>query len=469
MEITIKPTYKQHLAYLALDNPEIDAVFLGGGAGGGKSWAICESRLIRALRYPGYRSFIGRKELKRLMQSTFVTWQKVCQHHKIPPSQWKLNGQYNYIELANGSRIDLIDVDYNPSDPLYERFGSLEYTDGALEEAGEIHPLSYDVLKTRIGRHMNKELGVKAVMLITGNPKKNWTYSEFYKPWKDGTLSPRIAFIQSLFMDNPWTAEEYGNQLAQIKDKATKERLMNGNWEYDDDPTALMTFDAIQDLFTNSVEISNQMWLVCDVARLGNDKTTISIWEGLKCIKQVEMSKSTTDRTAAEIGSLIRAFQIPRSHCIIDEDGIGGGVVDQLPGVKGFIANSTPVVNPRTFTSDNYYNLKAQCGYKLAELINDRKMLFVTQDTKIKERLMEELGQIKAKDVDKDGKLKLISKDQVKELIGRSPDWSDNLLMRVWFELNPSVISSAPKVFYPKSKQNSTTNYNGVAKNSKMW
>ena len=36
---------------------------------------------------------------------------------------------------------------YQPSDPMYERFGSLEFTDGALEECGEIRFEAFDILK----------------------------------------------------------------------------------------------------------------------------------------------------------------------------------------------------------------------------------------------------------------------------------------------------------------------------------
>jgi len=115
MKIRLKPTHKQYEAWLALENHNI--VFLGGGAGGGKSWWLCETRLVNAYRYPGYKSFIGREELKRLMASTFLTWCKVCKYHNIPQDDWKLNGQYNYIEFKNGSRIDLLDLKYLPSDP----------------------------------------------------------------------------------------------------------------------------------------------------------------------------------------------------------------------------------------------------------------------------------------------------------------------------------------------------------------
>jgi phage terminase large subunit len=450
MEITIRPSIKQHIVYQALNDPKIDEVFFGGGAGGGKTWAICESRLMRALMYPGYRSFIGRKELKRLMQSTYVTWTKVCQEHKIPQDSWKLNGQYNFIEFTNGSRIDLLDVDYLPSDPLYERFGSLEYTDGALEECGEIHSLAHDVLKTRIGRHKNREFNLKANLLLTGNPSKNWTYSEFYKPWKEKELPEGILFVQALYMDNKFTAEEYGKQLSQVKDKATKERLMFGNWEYDDDPTALLEYDAILDLFTNHIQTGNR-YLVCDVARLGNDKTTITIWNGLLAEKCFEYQKQTTDRTVLVIKELEFSENIPRSHVLIDEDGIGGGVVDNLPGCKGFVANSRPIEG---IIKENYVNLKAQCAWRLADLVNSRLMGVRCDDLTIKEKIIGDLEQIKRKDADKDGKLKLVPKEYIKELLGRSPDWGDNLLLRAWFEVNKSFDYSSAQaiVFVPKFK-----------------
>lgn len=433
MELTLRPTLKQHQAYQALNNKEIDTVFLGGGAGGGKSWWLCESRLLNALRFPGYKSFIGREELKRLMQSTYVTFTKVCQYHNIPQGTYKLNGQYNYIDFKNGSRIDLLDLKFLPTDPLYERFGSLEYTDGAIEEAGEVHFLAYDVLKTRIGRHKNRDFKLHPTLAVTGNPKKNWTYTLFYKPFRDKLLPKNIAFVQSLYQDNKYTAEDYEKQLMQISDKATKQRLMFGNWEYDDDPTALIKYENIVDLFTNTIEESGEKFITADIARFGRDKTVIKVWKGLECYLIKTFQKQGLDVTVEEIKKLERDEKVPRSHILIDEDGVGGGVLDMLPGAKGFIANSVPISTKHD--KENYQNLKAQCTYLMADYINNHKMVIKNCEQIVKDLIIAELEQIKSKDADKDGKRKIIGKDEIKEVIGHSPDYADNIMMRMWFEL----------------------------------
>jgi len=417
MKIKLKPTKKQFDAYEALKTK--DEVFFGGGAGGGKSWWLCESRLVNCYLYPEYKSFIGREELKRLMQSTYVTWQKVCSFHKIPSNDWKLNGQYNYIEFKNGSRIDLIDLKLNPSDPLYERYGSLEYTDGAIEEAGEVNALSKDVLGSRIGRHKNKEYNIRPTLSITGNPKKNWTYKEYYKPHRDGTLP---------------------EQLSQIKDKSTKQRLMFGNWEYDDSDTSLVKYDDILDMFTNPVKESNDKYLIADIARYGGDKIVKGKWKGLHCYNINWKEKQGLDTTTAEIKTELVNDNIPRSKCMVDEDGVGGGVKDNISGIKGFVNNSTPLEVQGE--KQNYQNLKTQCAYELARNIKLHTIKISVEDEQVKEWIIEELELLRSKDADKDGKLKIIPKEEMKELIGRSPDFLDMLIMRMWYELKPHITTN---------------------------
>jgi len=131
---------------------------------------------------------------------------------------------------------------------------------------------------------------------------------------------------------------------------------------------------------------------------------------------------------------------VPTSNIVVDEDGVGGGVCDILR-CKGFVNNSSPLENPITKRKENYDNLKSQCYYKLAELINDNK-IYINADGKVKQMIIEELEQVKQKSVDNDGKKGIIPKDKVKAAIGRSPDFSDCLAMRMIFEYTPKFVVS---------------------------
>lgn len=468
--LNLNPTYKQHLAYTALNTPVLDPehldpadplygaltveVFFGGGADGGKSWAICESRLTNALRYPGYKSFIGRQELKRLMQSTYVTWMKVCKYHHIPRDEWKLDGAMHAIRFVNGSTIDLLDLSFRPSeDPLYERFGSLEYSDGAIEEAGEVHPLAREVLKTRVGRWMNEELGINPSLLETGNPKKNWTYHLFYKPWTKDQLPPDRIFIQALHKDNPHGERGYGKNLDRIQDPIMRARLRDGEWEYEDDPSALMNYAAIADIFTNAIaddeEDASDRWMSVDVARGGSDKTVVTLWRGWVAYRILYRTKQDTRITAQWVAGLALEHEIPYSHIVVDEDGVGGGVVDNLRGVRGFTANSSPIETMDENEDEEiisnvpaqrvaFANLKAQCGYCLANKVNRHELAVRTEDEQIREWLTNDLEQIKEQNVDSDDKKRqLVPKEEVKIILGRSPDFGDTFLMRSVFDLKP--------------------------------
>lgn len=428
-------------------------MLFGGGAGGGKTWLYCEWLLVWAYFYPGSRGFMARNELKRLMNSTFVTWSKVCAHHGIPRDDWSLDGKYNVIRFKNGSTIDLLDVSYKPTDPLYERFGSTEYSHGFGEEVSEWHFLAFDVLKSRIGRHKvvldGKDITPPPKFGLSCNPSKGWPRRVFYDPWKGGTLPEQYAFIQSLYNDNPYTAEQYGAQLAQISDKALRQRLKDGNWDYDEDAGTLMRFDNIRDMFTNTIVKDGQKYLIVDVARFGRDKTVFNFFDGLESYRREVYQGIGTDRTIQLIRDFAAVEKIPFSHILVDEDGVGGGVVDQLTGIKGFVAASSPLPTKTMLRRQmlpqanltvegtrqvaNFQNLKAQCAFKLAELVETHKI--AAKPGGDQDEIMEDLAQIKQKDMDKDGKLKIVGKDEVREALGRSPDTGDTFLMRMWFEL----------------------------------
>lgn len=471
IDITPSLTAKQADALQILKDTETIELLFGGGAGGGKSRLLCMWGIDVSLSYEGVRGIIGRATLKGLKESTLLTFFDVCSEYGlIEGYDYVYNQQESTITfLQTGSTIYLKEVGWLPGDPNYDRLGSTEYTWGGLDEAQQITKKAKDTVRSRI-RYKLAENGLIPKLMLTCNPTKNFLYGEFYKPAKEGTLPPTKKFIQALASDNMFIDPSYLDNLRGL-DLATQERLLYGNWEYDDDPAALMRYEAIQDIFTNIVSpkrdpgtgkvSASDKFIICDVARFGADRTTISYWEGLSCRRMAVYTKLPTvpdplDPTKKSVAGIINEWRefygVPLSHTLVDEDGVGGGVVDYLH-CKGFMGGRKPFPMPKNRKiPQNFANLRAQCSYKLAEYVNNRMISAPFEDHKLRDLLVGELEQIKAKNHDRDGKLLVIPKEEIKEKIGRSPDIADNLMMRMWFEFSavPAVYSiSAPTATAP--------------------
>ena len=424
---------KQEVALQVLrDNTTVEVLY-GGAAGGAKSWTGCVWIVFNCLAFPDTRWFVGRESLKRLRESTLITLHKVCKEYGVRAgNDYWYNGNDHFIEFITGSRIDLLDLRYLPSDPLYERYGSIEYTGGWIEEGGEVHFGAYDTLKTRIGRHMNDKYGLLRKLFITCNPKKNWMYTTFYKPSISSKLDNSKRYVSCLVTDNPFIEKDYIDALKSTTDKVKKERLLKGNWDYDDSPNAMCDYDTIVAIFKNDLaKKTGKHYLTADIARFGSDKAIIAIWDGWILIEYRMFSISKTTDIQLCIEHFRKKYKIPKRQAIADEDGVGGGVVDNC-GILGFVNNSRP------FDGENYQNLQSQCGYKLAEKINTGEVgIECEMDTKTQEDITNELQQLQTHDADSDGKLKIKPKELIKQDIGHSPDWRDVFLMRAYFEYNP--------------------------------
>ena len=426
----MKLTIKQTLALDYLEDSITKEVIFGGGAGGAKSVLGCYWLAKNCLKYPGSRWVMGRAVLKTLRETTLNSFFWVMSQQGLKTGDhYRYNGQSNIISFPNGSEILLKDLYTYPSDPNFDELGSLEITGAFVDECNQIDKKAWNILKSRI-RYRLDEYGLMPKILGTCNPAKNWVYSDFFQPKQREELPADKQFIQALLSDNPFISKHYKDNLLSL-DKISKMRLLFGDWTYDDDPAALMSIDKINDIFTNNFLPGGDKYITADIARFGKDTTTIIYWDGLRAERVVQLRKKATTSVSEMIQGMRKMYHVPMSRVVIDEDGIGGGVVDQLDGCYGFVNNA------RALEGENFANLKSQCYFKLAELVNAGEIYVNCDDPTIKQQLVEELEQVKQKDMDKDGKKAVIPKDKVKELIGRSPDLSDSLMMRMVFEIEP--------------------------------
>lgn len=427
------------------DDSTTDIVY-GGAKGGAKSFTGCKLTFGSALIYPHTHWFIARNKLTDIMRFTIPSIHEVFDDWKININDYtKFNGQYNFFECKNKSKVFLLDAAHMPSDPLYMRFGSMQFTGGWGEETGEWEEAAKTNLQASIGRWKNDEYGLPPKFLQTCNPSKNYLYRDYYKPFKNGTLKSWQAFIQALPSDNKMLPKGYIEQLERTLSPNEKERLLHGNWEYDDDPATLIQYDKILDCFTNTFVPSGGRFITSDIARMGGDKIVIIEWDGWRG-KVRHYSKQTLDVTTTQIAAAMTRNSTGRSNTILDSDGMGGGPVDMLK-VKGFVNNASALPAPvpeydskGNPIKENFDNLKSQCYFRLAERINKNGLYLECETEEVKQWIIEELEQVKQKALDSDMKKGVVPKDKVKELLGRSPDFADTIMMREYFELKPTRV-----------------------------
>ncbi|PRY51516.1 terminase family protein [Arcticibacter pallidicorallinus] len=436
---------KQEAALFALTDDVTSELIYGGAAGGAKSWTGCAWLAFSCMAYPGTKYFIGRAELMKIKESTLVTFRRVCKTYGILEGRdWRYYTTDHYIEFTNGSRINLIELKFKPSeDPQFERLGSTEYTSGWIEEGGEVHFRAFDVLKSRVNRMLNDQYGLIGKIFVTCNPKKNWLYTQFYKPAKKNLLKFYQKFIQALVEDNVFAESGYIEQLRRMSDLAMKERLFKGNWDYDNDPAALMEYTQIVDIFRNDhVEPTGIRYITADIARLGDDYTRIYLWDGLVNTKRISLYKQRAPEVIKAIKDLAAANGVPMSRVVVDADGVGGPIADFLKNCNEMNNQSTAFPSKETGVKENFKNKRSQLYTKLSQMVINAAIRIIGADPEEEDDISTELSVIKKINMDSDGPVDIISRKDIKELIGRSPDHATNLMLRMWFEYK---VTRAPK------------------------
>lgn len=452
IEINFKPHPKQEEAWAYLNDKETNFVGYGGAAYGGKSLLLCYWLTIMSIAYPGTAWGLGRKELTNLKKTTLITLFEVFKDSNIKAGRdFKYNSQQSIITFTNGSVIYLLDTAFQPSDPLYTRFGGLELTGCAVDESAETQAAAIDILFTRCGRKKNDVYDLPTKFLETFNPDKGHVYRRYYKPWKEKRIVPHYKFVRALPTDNPHpSAADYIANILKNGTEQTIQRLIHGNFEYDADPAALIDTDKANDVFTNYHVSGGKKYVTADIARLGGDRIVIIEWNGMRGKVTAFDKKLLTNTTTAIEAARVRNG-CGKSGVIVDSDGLGSGVMD-FGGFKGFVNGSSPLPDPKNPVDangkpvkENYDNLKSQCGFRMAEIINANG-LYLECEEWMKDLIIEEFEQVKQKQLDSDMKKGLVPKQTVKEKLGRSPDFWDAILMRIWFELKPQFVVTADAV-----------------------
>lgn len=177
--------------------------------------------------------------------------------------------------------------------------------------------------------------------------------------------------------------------------------------------------------------------VACDPARYGNDDSVFYVRKGFRILARESVHGMDTMAVADMAHKLYKDFNA--DIVLIDEIGLGAGVLDRLkqlvPREHAWKVRGVHV-GKEAEDDEEFYNLRAEIFWGLRTLIDKISIPFDT------ELLDEELTTIRYKWDTKDTRIKIIPKDEIKKMLGRSPNDADAFAISFSL-LIPSLFSSA--------------------------
>lgn len=442
MTINFKPSKKQASVFKLFDDPHTTEIVYGGAVASGKSYVLASLLIMKCLQHPGIRVGLARNTLVNLKKTTVVSMLEVIRDWGLEHDKHvKVNLHEGYIRFFNGSEIVLVELTYLPRDPDYTRLGGLLLTFGAIDEAAEVDEVGKSIFQTRLGRWQNDQTGIKPVLIMTCNPRKaSFLYRDYYKPYKEGRLGGHQSFIQALPEDNPYLPTGYIENLRSTLSLTEQRRLIHGEWELEDDANALFSSTAVELMWDSSImpDVGKTRYISADIA-FTSDRCVMIVWEGTSIVDIVvpEQNEQTVVDT---IKALAFKWEVRADRISYDADGVGKYLKQHFPSAHEIHNGGKPR------QESGYANLKAELYFKLAELIEAGKVKVLTPA--YRGEIEEELSCIKHKPRETmTSKIELVSKQEMKRLLGRSPDFADAMAYGMIWHLSGSPLKMDDIVF----------------------
>lgn len=159
-----------------------------------------------------------------------------------------------------------------------------------------------------------------------------------------------------------------------------------------------------------------------DVARYGNDRTALSIWQGNQLTRLISWTHASTTDTADRVARLANQYQPTKIN--IDDTGVGGGVTDYLME-KLHVPNVRPINYAARATSKKYPNIASELWFQFAEQLDNIR---ISADLDNLSALLDELS-ARGWTFNTKNQQCIDSKASYKQAGHRSPDLADAVLL----------------------------------------
>jgi len=386
----------------------------GGRGAGAKSWSIASLLIQKAQREKKHIACI--REVQLTLEES--VWKLMCQTiDRLGYSGWRVTRE-SLDHVRTKSHI----IFRGLSDLRAAQFKSLESFDIFwLEEAQSISAHSLDVLMPTL-RKPGSEIW------FSMNPEEDID-PVIARLWNSGRSDAILLDLLPGPTDNPWwTAELQKEMEADFKrDPDLAEHIWHGAPRVQGNRSVLsrarvraaMDRDLPLTLDKDGKPIGD-IELGVDVARFGDDKTTIYKRRGMKVIAFAKLAGVDTQEVARRAWDM--ADRDSSVAIKVDDSGVGGGVTDKL---RDLGANAIPVLNGEAaFDTDRFTTCADEQWFRFADIVD-------SADIPDDDELMQELAGRQYRYTIHDQR-KIEQKADFKKRYGKSPDSADGLLLCFW-------------------------------------
>lgn len=219
--------------FMIRNTHDIDEILFGGGAGGGKSFALVAD-VYEYLKLPKSNALLFRRTFPELQESII---NKALEFY--PQNAYRYNSSDKIMTFINGSRLKFGYLE-NEQDKFRYQGGEWGYI--GFDELTHFSKTQYLYLKSR---NRNTK-GYPNVIRGTSNPGgkyHDWVKERFIDPALPNVVHEivetrngkeyvtKLLYIPSLLKDNPHLNEDdYTKSLMHLPD-IEREALLNGNWD----------------------------------------------------------------------------------------------------------------------------------------------------------------------------------------------------------------------------------------------
>ena len=180
--------------------------------------------------------------------------------------------------------------------------------------------------------------------------------------------------------------------------------------------------------------------LAVDVARFGTDKTVLCHRRGLDTRIPWKLTGADTMETVGRVATYVMDWRKqhpadPVTRIVVDDVGVGGGVVDRLREMEGLSNLVVPFLSnakPTQARADRYVDAATECWCLMADAVKTGGLVLPNDQALI--------GQLvsRRKKIQSDTRVRIMSKEDMRPTdlaarsMWRSPDEADALAMTFW-------------------------------------